>query len=382
MRFYRILVVLVITSLISACSWFSSDDEIEPNPLVEIANPLNIRQIWNTDAGAGQGEVVLGLQLAVADQRVFAADYEGNLFALNANTGKSQWRHEYELPFSAGPGVSDSAIAMGTLDGGVFLYDRNSGTPIWQAQVSSEVLAAPIEHNGVWIVRAQDGRVFGLDHETGARIWVYDRGVPALTLRGNSKPVARAGVVYIGADDGKIIAIRSDDGTLLWEKALTDSAGRSELDRLADIDGEMQIIATDLYVSGYQGRVAGVSVSDGRLLWVRDLSSYSGLAAYRTTIAVSDEQSQIWAIDRRSGSVLWKQDELGLRQITGPQIHNGYFVVGDLEGYLHWVAVDTGYIRGREKAGNDPIMHTPVVAGDRLYAMTVDGRISAYEIQE
>lgn len=373
--------ILLLISLTSACSWFDGDEETRPAELVDIDNPIRLKEVWSKDFGDGSGDIRLGLLPTVGKGKVAAADAKGTLAVGDAETGKVLWKKKTGHPFSAGPTIIDDRILIGSREGAILAFSLEDGTELWQSPVSSEVLAAPVAQDGVVVIRALDGRIFGLDESDGTRLWVYDRGVPILTLRGSGRPLVRAGIVFFGTDDGKVVALRIADGTVLWEQTLAASAGRTELERLVDIDGAMAIVASELYVTGYQGRVAALAVDSGRILWVQDMSSHQGLAVSRTQLFVTDADSSVWALDRRSGGTMWKQDIFKNRHLTGPEIHGDYVVVGDTEGYLHWLSLDEGIQKGRVKLDSSPIHLPAVVKGDILYAMSSDGHVGAYRIE-
>jgi outer membrane protein assembly factor BamB len=267
---------------------------------------------------------------------------------------------------------------MGTENGEVFAFDASTGTQLWSATVTSEVLAAPSEADGIVVVRCIDGRVFGLDPDTGQRLWIYDHSVPLLTLRGNSPPLLRAGVVYVGYDGGQVVALDLEDGTLMWEQTLVTTEGRTELERLSDIDGQIVFIASDLLVSSYKNRLASLAADSGRLLWFKDISSATGVAVNRINLALTDKEGNLWMLDRRNGAESWKQDQLLRRDLTRPVFFGSFVVVGDLEGYLHWVNVSDGQFAAREKVGGDGFAGPPLVVGNTLYAMTKKGKLLAY----
>jgi outer membrane protein assembly factor BamB len=269
-------------------------------------------------------------------------------------------------------------VYLGTQDGEVHAFDAESGAALWTAPVSSEVLAAPIAGDGIVVVRSIDGRIFGLDENTGQRTWIYDHAVPLLTLRGNSRPLIRAGVVYIGYDGGEVVALKLSDGTLIWEQSVVSTEGRSELERLADIDGQLVYVASDLLVSSYKNRLASLAADSGRLLWFKDIASATGVSIDRVNLAISDRDDNVWLLDRRNGSTMWKLDSLTNRALTRPEFMGNFVVVGDYDGYLHWIDASNGQFAARDKAGGDGFVSAPLVAGNRLYVLTRDGNLSAY----
>jgi outer membrane protein assembly factor BamB len=378
----RSLAFLVLALLtLPGCSWIQSWGDPEPGdpaPLVEFEESLEVRKVWSTDVGDGMGKKGLSMAPVYSSGRLYVADHEGRLVVVDAENGNKVWELKTKQPFSGGPGLDDERIYMGTIDGRVIAYDRENGTELWNAQVSSEVLAPPASADGIVVVRGIDGRVFGLDDVSGRRLWIYDHSVPLLTLRGNADLLVRAGIAYIGYDDGSVVSLRVDDGSVVWNQTIVSPEGRTELDRLSDIGTRMVIVASDLIVSSYKNRLVSLAADSGRLLWFKDVASASGVVVDRTRLALSDRNDELWLLDRRSGSTTWKIDRFDNRGLTRPAFYGNYLVVGDSEGYLHWLDADLGAFVARVRAGKDGFTGAPVSVGTTLYVLTAKGDLVAY----
>lgn len=374
------LTLLLLLVCVSACSWFGGDeiDLSAPAELVDFKQSLSVKKIWRVSIGDGNSTQGINLVPAIEGDVIYAADYKGRVLAIDTRTGRKKWRIDTGLNVSSGPTVKENILLIGTLDGSVHAFRAADGSPLWQSTVSSEVLAVPVLEDGVVIVRCLDGRVFGLDSANGSRKWIYDRSVPLLSLRGNGTPLGRAGVIYVGYDGGQVVALRANDGHVIWEQPVVAVEGRTELERLADIDGRMAIVATDLYISSYKGRVASLAVESGRLLWFKDIGSATGVVVNRTRLALSDRDGNLWLLDRRNGSTLWKQDMLVRRGLTTPTIYDRYAVVGDFEGYLHWFDTDDGSLVARTKVNKKGFASAPIAVGITLYVLTNNGDLTAY----
>jgi outer membrane protein assembly factor BamB len=381
----RVVPLLAALLLLQGCSWIKSwgdddEDPNAPNALVEFDSTLAVTKIWSQSVGAGQSLKAPQLWPIHEDGVIFTADFEGRIVSVDAETGRIRWEVETGLPFTGGPGLSGSALLVGSEDGRVHAFDKAAGTALWTAEVSSEVLAAPVEDDGIVVVRCIDGRVFGLDEDSGRRLWIYDHAVPLLTLRGNSIPLIRAGVIFIGYDGGEVVALKLTDGALIWEQSVVAADGRSELERLADIDGQLVYVASDLLLSSYKDRLASLAADSGRLLWFKDISSATGVVVERINLAVSDNDDNVWLLDRRNGSTIWKQDQLLRRKLTRPAIQGNFVAVGDFEGFLHWINIDSGQFAARADVGGDGFVTAPLVIGSKLYVLTRNGSLVAYSV--
>jgi outer membrane protein assembly factor BamB len=380
----RILFLLPALLALAGCQtvggWFSGGDDLEPAELRDIAQSVPIERVWSVDTGDGVNRSQPRIRPVLEDGQVWVADHEGRITAVNADSGRIAREIDIELPISAGPAVTSDLIMVGTFDGELVVIDRDSGRIRWRAQLSSEILSRPVLHDGIIIVRCIDGRVFGLDPSDGERIWVHDRSVPLLTLRGNGDPLTRGGQAYIGYDDGQVTALRVSDGSVLWEQRVSAPEGRTELERLADIDGPMMVVGTELYVVTYHGRVAGLALESGRILWVKDVASSSGLSLRRTQLAVTDRDDHVWLIDRRNGATLWEDEQLLRRELTRPVFLGGLVAVADFDGYIHFFDAEGGQIVARVKSGGGAPAAAPLVVGDTLYLLGEDGDLSAWRV--
>jgi len=378
----RLLAVIALSLLmLSGCSWFRSWGDPEPGdpaPLVEFEPSLEVRKVWSVDVGDGMGKKGLSMPPVYSSGTIYTADYEGRLVAVDAENGRKTMELKTKQPFSGGPGLDDDRIYMGTIDGRVIAYDRQNGAELWNAQVSSEVLAPPGSADGIVVVRCIDGRVFGLDANNGRRLWIYDHSVPLLTLRGNADLLLRGGIAFVGYDDGSVVSLRVSDGTVAWSQTIVSPEGRTELDRLADIGQRMVFIASDLIVSSYKNRVVSLAADSGRMLWFKDIASATGVQVDRTNLAISEKNGDLWMLDRRNGSTQWKIDRLTNRELTRPAFYGNYVVVGDLEGYLHWIDTEIGAFVARVRAGKDGFAAAPLSVGTTLYVLTRDGDLVAW----
>jgi outer membrane protein assembly factor BamB len=386
MNYYRPIIVPVLALaltlvLLQGCSWIRSWGDPEPGdpaPLVEFEEWLEVRKVWKTSIGDGMGKQGLSMAPVYSSGVLYAADYEGRLAAVDAESGGMKWVLKTKQAFSGGPGLDDENLYMGTIDGRVIAYERAGGAELWNAQVSSEVLAPPVSADGIVAVRCIDGRVFGLDAVSGRRLWIHDHKVPLLALRGETNLLVRAGIVFVGYDDGAVVALRLNDGSVVWNQTIVSQDGRTELERLADIGQQMVIVASDLIVSSYKSRLVSLAADSGRLLWFKEISSGTGVQVDRTNLAVSDKVDDLWILDRRNGSTIWKVDQLTNRGLTRPAFYGDYVVVGDKEGYLHWLDSEIGSFVARNRAGKKGFAAAPLTIGTTMYVLTHDGDLIAY----
>jgi outer membrane protein assembly factor BamB len=362
--------------------WFASAEVVEPAELIDMQNQVQPQTLWSRDVGSGTDDQRLNLEPRVVDGTVYAADAEGRVEAIDAGSGSSRWKADLDAPVSGGPGVGEGLVLVGTSDAEVIALAEDTGEERWRARVSSEILSAPAAANGVVIVHTIDGKLFGLEATNGNERWRYEREVPVLTLRGSGSPVIAGGVVYTGTAGGKLVALRVDNGGVLWEVSVTVPSGRSELERMADIDGDPIVLGGGVFVATYQGEVAAIEERSGRVAWRRKMSSYSRMAADRRGLYLSDAEGVVWALELQSGSARWSQDALKNRRLSNTAVVGGLVVVGDFEGYLHWLDLDDGSLVARTRLGSEPITTGLQVVNDVLYAQGDGGELAAVRLPD
>lgn len=381
----RVLGLGLVAVLVTGCSTFSNllsdeDNSLPPAPLPKLESVLSIKTLWNERVSTAQQKQHLMLAPVLDAERIVVADPKGRVRAVAAQTGKLHWETKTPVAITGGPGVGEGRVLVGSGDGEVLALSEEDGTLQWQTKLTSEVLSAPQAAQGVVVVRTVDGKLYGLDATSGMQIWVYDRSVPALTLRGTSAPVLTGKIALIGLDSGRLTALSIKDGQPLWETPIALPRGRSELERMVDIDAQPLVVDDLVYVVTFQGAVAAVDLYSGDVLWRRDLSSYAGLGVDRQHLYVTDEQSHIWAFDRYSHASLWRQDALQGRAVTAPVAFLGYVVVGDFEGYVHWLQPKDGRLIARTRVDKKGIVMPPIPGLDTLYVYGQGGRLAALQI--
>lgn len=377
---------LVLALALPGCAtvrgWFSSsDDAAGPAELTDITTTVDVSQQWSRSIGGGERRLGLRQQPAVDGGRLYTASLDGRVLAIDAATGNEIWRTDTDLSFSGGPGVGGGVVVAGGLDGEVVAFDADSGAERWRALTTSEIIAAPRVADGLVVVRSNDGRISGYELATGERRWTFEQPLPPLTVRGSAAPVVERGAVFVGYDDGTVISLDLQSGLRRWEQVVAQPEGRTDLERMADIDGELALADSLLYAVSFHGQTLAMSADSGAPLWNRELGSYAGLAWSGARLLTVDTDGTLWSIDRFGGEAMWRQEALARRWLTTPAIQGNYAVVGDLEGYLHWIDLNSGELAARVRVQNAPIRATPQVGADgTLYAVTTDGRLAAYRI--
>lgn len=369
----RMAAVLAV-SLLAGCSLFSGKKvRNEPAPLASFKPSMTTRVVWSAEVGKS-GDYFLAP--AVADGKVYAAGSDGTLVALNAADGKALWRSRVEGGVSAGVGVDGSTLAVTTVGGAVLAFDAATGKQRWKAQASTEVLSAPAVGAGVVIVRSMDNRIAAYDADTGNRRWVVQRSAPALVLRAAPGIVMGDGMAFVGLPAGRLLALSATTGVARWDAAVAEPRGATELERVADVSGMPVLLGRDICAAAYQGRLACIDAANGSVRWTREFSAAVGPAIDQRYVFGADESGVLSAFSRDSGGRLWRNDSLKWRGLSAPASFGRAVVVGDREGYLHFLSREDGAMLARLSVGSG-LRSAPVVAGQYLIVQTAEGKVVA-----
>jgi outer membrane protein assembly factor BamB len=377
--FVRVAGAVCVAALaLAGCSKSGKKDVEPPAELVDLKPSLPVQRLWSDSVGGGGEKLRLSLGIQYQDGTIYAAGRGGKVEAFDAATGRSKWSVDTKLELSAGPGVGPGIVAVGTNDGDLVALDAASGKKRWSVKVSSEVLSAPLVTSDRVLVRTVDGRLRALSAADGKELWAAEEPVPKLTLRGTAAPVLSGDTVLCGFDSGKVVAYALSNGDVLWQAQVTTPHGRSELERLSDVDSAVRVAGNDAFAVGYQGRIEMIAMDSGQVWWGRELSSYRGLAIDEDQVYVSTSDGSVVALRRRDGTVLWQQDGLKRRGLSAPAVDGKAIVVGDYDGYLHWLDRDSGKFVAREHPGGARISAPPVAADGRVFVIDDGGKISAF----
>jgi len=348
MRYY--VVIFLVLGLV-ACGT-SPKDYSSATELQSVESQLTITPIWAIQTGGVPNYAHAQLPPAISGSSVYVASINGKILALDIDKGRKMWSTRVKDIIAGGPGFGDGHVFVSNSKAEIISLSRQDGVEQWRTKVSSEMLSTPLYSDGSLYVQTIDGKITSIDANTGKINWVYTHDTPRLTLRGTASPIMVGDQIISGFADGKLVSIGAKKGELLWSTTIVTPMGRTDLEKLSDIDGVIQSNGNTVFVVGYQGRVAAISATDGSIQWSRKLSSYSGLTYNNGHIYISDVDSNVWALDAHTGATLWRQEGLVAREISTPEVIGHAVVVADFDGYVHWLSEEDGRFIARQNLGD------------------------------
>ena len=389
--FVKVLTLLFVLSSLSACSsfswnplnWFGGDDDVNPPvELQAIQAEISLQTEWSVNIGNGQGSNYTEITPAIDGDLIFAASEDGDIAAIATDSGDIRWRKRLRTVITGGVGAGDGLVMVGTQEAEIVVLDQTTGDELWRKAVSSEVLSPPQTNGDVVVAQTVDGKLLALDIQDGNQRWIYETNLPALTLRGTSRPVITStGAVIAGFSNGTLVAVSAADGIWRWEERVAVPEGQYDIDRVIDVDGDLLLDGNRVLASSYQGNLMAFDIASGRIVWGMEASSYHGLDRGFGNIYYCKDRSHVVAVRDNSNDVVWQNENLAYRAITAPTAINNYVAVADFEGYLHLLSQIDGRIVGRSRIDSDGVRSNLLVKDGWLYVYGNSGRLTALSLR-
>jgi outer membrane protein assembly factor BamB len=366
--------------VLAACS--KDKDVDQPAKLTDFSATLKPERVWTASvADKGAKPLRLGLGLSIDGNRVYAAGRKGEVAAFDLQSGRALWRTKTKLALSGGPGSGAGMVVVGSTFGDLVALNPTSGAILWKIRLNGEVLSAPAISERLIAIRTVDGKLHAIAPKDGQELWSTEQQVPRLSLRGTASPVLTGDLVLCGFDNGKVEAVNVSDGSVAWETTISPPHGKTELERMDDVDSTVRVSGPDVYAVGFQGRISMLALDTGQTWWSHDASSFRTLGLDDNAIYISSADGDVVALRRRTGAELWRQKALAHRRLSAAVETNDAIVVGDYQGYVHWLDKATGAISARAATGKVRISNAPVVAGDLMLVVNDLGKITAFRVK-
>jgi outer membrane protein assembly factor BamB len=374
-RIARLVVPAIVAVALGGCGWFGGDKKM--SPLTEYQATAKTQLLWKKSIGKYSP---LGFAPALQNGVVYSASANGQVMATDAASGKDLWRAALKDELSTGVGVGANGVLVGTRKGEAVYLDA-TGKQKWRSQVSSDILTGPQVAGDVVVVRTVDGRMVGLNESDGKRRWLQQRTNPPLVLRNVGAVTVADDLIFAGMPGGRLVATKASDGSLAWETLVSQPRGATELERIADVAGAPMLDGERVCAVSYQGRLACFDAEKGGLDWYREVSSANGLAKDQRAIFVADANGIVIAFLKTGGTILWKQEKLKGRKLSGPAVSGNYVIVGDVEGFVHVMSRETGELMARIATDKSPIIASPITSDQGVIVQTEKGNLYAIAVQ-
>ncbi|ERT11543.1 outer membrane protein assembly factor BamB [Photorhabdus temperata subsp. temperata] len=379
-----LLVGLVASVLLAGCS--SEQDTVTMSPLPQVENQFSPRAVWDKSVGDGVGRYYSHLTPTWQGSVVYVADRHGIVKALDIDSGKEVWSVNLaekagflssRIPalLSGGLTVAGNHLYVGTERAKVIALNTEDGQIAWESEVAGEALSRPVVSDGLVLIHTSNGMLQALNESDGKVQWSVNMDTPSLSLRGESAPAVAYGAAIVGGDNGRVNAVLISQGQLIWQQRISQVTSSTEIGRLSDVDTTPVISEGVIYAIAYNGNLVALDMRSGQILWKRDLGSVNEMVVSGDRIYIVDQNDRVMSLRQSDGVTLWTQTKLQHRNLTAPEMYNGYLVVGDSEGYLHWLNMDDGKFVAQHKVDSSGLMSRPVIASDKLMVQAKDGTV-------
>ena len=373
-----LIFIMTMGLLTAGCS--SDEDKEEPMELESFDEQIDVSRVWKESIGSGSDDQYLKLTPIILGSSIYAIDHNGLLVAIDKVNGDELWEAEYDEPVSGGLGGDHSQLYFATYQGEVVAVDREGGMEKWRVLLTSEVLAPPTSNGRLVVVQSIDGKVVGLSAADGELLWRYDSNAPVLSIRGTASPLIGDDFTVVGFANGELIAFNNATGAPAWSVNVGIAKGRTELERLVDIDGQPVVKDDVVYSVSYQGKFSAIHLPTGKEIWSKQQSSYRGVGLGFGNVYIAASDDVVVAYNLATRSEVWRQENLKFRQLTAPRSFGSMTVVADFEGYIHFLSQIDGRFMGRVQLDSDGIRAPMLIDGDMLYIFSNSGDLAAYKI--
>ncbi|WPP54478.1 outer membrane protein assembly factor BamB [Acinetobacter pittii] len=376
-KFKLPLAIAIASAVLVGCS-SNKVKEAKPNPLPKLTeSKKTLVPVFSHSVSSTDKADPLRLHLDASEGVVFTLDPKGEVAAYR---GKQRlWEKKVsKLGLSSGVEAAEGIVVVGNSKGQLFALDQATGEQKWTAQLSGALLSPSLVQSGRVITIANDGTVFAHDAGSGQQVWAYKLPNVQFSLRGQASPVSLdPRTVLIASANAYVYAIDTISGIPRFQRRVAVSEGRSDIQRLIDIDGDPTVAGQFMVTTSFQGQVTVTDLASQRVVWSEDSSSTKRPEVYDNKVFVSSTDGKLTAYDLTTGEQVWQNDSLLNRHLSNPVVLGSDLIVGDLDGVLHLVDPATGKLIGRSKTSGE--VNTLRVIENQLYVSTRKGDLSIWQ---
>jgi outer membrane protein assembly factor BamB len=361
------LISMVLAGVLTVSGCGTTTKKLKPAELQGFKTTLNTDVVWNVDVGnSPKFELGVGQFIpAVSGDFAYAASAKGTVTRVSISKGRVLWRAQVNAGIVAGvavgSGASQGFSAVATDKSEIVVIDDN-GKVARRIALGGVVLEPPVLVGERVIARLADNRIAAWNFKTGERSWILQRTLPPLVLHGQSglRVAAMAPEESVSSAVGendllanmpgaRLLWIDANTGAVRWESQIAAPRGANEVERIADLLGQPSVHGQEVCVAAYQTHVACFDASSGKKIWGQDIAAGTPLALSADLLFVADNQSRLFAVNRKDGATNWSSSAFLLRGLSNPVVHGRSLWVADQFGFLHVLNPQDGKTMARVK---------------------------------
>lgn len=366
----RLILIGVWAAILVACS--APKMVTEPTILTPLDSHYTLQKQWQIKTETMPNRDSEGLFFAEDAHHLYVASATGYLVSLQKKnssrwTDQVIWESKFSAPIVSGPAKAGSSLFIGTAKGQLIAISTLDGHQLWQTQLSSEVMSYPLIIDQRIITRTVDGKLYAVNITNGDVLWVAEHQMPSLSLRGAPAVIYQEGTLYVAWESGTVQALSAKSGALLWETRIAVPKGRTDLERMVDIQARLVIQDNRLFALGFHGKLVSINPENGNFYFVKEVSGYRDFVVDDRAIYVVDDEDIIHAFDLSNGTKIWRQEAFKRRLVGDLNLYKDELLVVDGWGYVHWINKVQGIESSRFKHSND------YGDGNRILRVKVEG---------
>jgi outer membrane protein assembly factor BamB len=261
------------------------------------------RRLWKIDA-----HDTLEFPPTVGYGKVYLAQQKGLFFALDAKTGKVDWRKSLGRCAASSPTIGKGVVYQSYMhpvaclqdqagaNGFVVAWDADTGRERWRFK-TAPIESSPLLHGGRLYVGSWDHNVYAIDADTGRKVWSFQADDQV-----NTSAAFWRGRIFIASDAGTLYALSARTGRMLWSAQSQSKFGAREFWYATPT-----VAYGRVYIGNTDGTMYVYGAKTGNLLWARPLGTYiyGAAAVYGRRVFVGTYDGSFYALDAATGDTIW-----------------------------------------------------------------------------
>jgi eukaryotic-like serine/threonine-protein kinase len=310
-----------------------------------------------------------------------------------------KWKFHTAGVLIGSPAVSNGRIYFGSTDGNLYAVDAESGAQQWKFEAKSRIPSSPAVSAGIVYFTAYDGNFYAVDASTGVLKWKFQTGgerrFAGKHLHGVqpvsetmpdpfdcylSSPVVWRGAVYFGSGDGNVYSLNAASGTLNWKFKTGDVVHASPA-----------IANGTVFIGSWDSFFYALDASTGKEKWrfkTGDDPDTHNQVGIQSSAAVVDgmvyfgcRDSHLYALDANTGRQKWAYGTDGSWVVSSPSVRDGkvYFATSD-SSLVYELDAKSGVALRSLGLNHWYLYSSPALVGGMLYVGSTQGKLVAIDL--